>query len=537
MPKPFTTNPKLQHVVFKNRWRDVFDGTVPDGWQPTMKVSIVIAAYNSATLPLTLASIAAQDYPEELLEVVVVDDGSQPQVEIGKFAHKNTQLIRMDEGAGDGWGRSNALRRGIEASDGEIIYWVDSDMILFPGNVREHAKWAHVIPEAATIGHKGFVEEWDFTAEEVYNAVRDGSIRDYYDLSTLHRHWSLDIYAKTDDLNATAGRNYSTHMGACATVTRVVYDRTHGQDPVLRLGDDTEIAYQLWQAGAVFIPANDALTYHLGRATIQDQAEAVAHHNQAYFAQRMPIPRGRRTAANRQWTVPYATCVVHVDLDTAEYARECVDRILNSTETDLHVLLVGPWSSLTGGRRRVLADPRNELYLVQEWYRGEGRVTLVEQAPESVFHCPYRVDIPVTTALSSVALGKILRVVSGRDIGVTRFFAPVGAGPGDTVTVTHTPALSRATAYASEDVSLEEALDAVWSVEWQAVDDVDQEDMREQERTPKIERVAEPGELRRVTRELRRTEKQLGRLQQQRVRNQARRGLRKAAVKVRDLSR
>lgn len=537
MPKPFTKNPNLQQVVYKNQWRDTFDGTVPVDWQPTMKVSIVTAAFNSKTLPLTLASIAAQDYPEDLLEVVVVDDGSEPPVEIGKFTHKNTRLIRMNEAAGEGWGRSNALRRGIEASDGEIIYWVDSDMILFPDNVRTHAKWAHFIPEAATIGHKGFVEEWNFTPEEVYNAVRDGSIADYYDLSTLHRHWSLDIYDQTDELNATAGRNYSTHMGACATVTRTVYERTNGQDPNMWLGDDTEIAYQCWQAGAVFIPVNDALTYHLGRATVQDKADEVIHHNQAYFAQRMPIPRGRRTAKNRQWTVPYAVVVVEVDRDTMRYARECVDRVLNSSETDLHVLLVGPWSTLPAGRRRVLADPDNELHLVREWYRNEGRVTLVEQAPESVFPSPYRIDLPVTTAVSSPALEKMLQLVAGGNIGLTRFFAPEGAQVTDILTVTHTPALSRARAYVSDDVTLEEALDAVWSVEWHSADRSYMKDMRGRELTKKITRTTDAEEIIRLKRELRRAKAQLKELQQQRLRSQVRRTARKAAVHVRDLTR
>lgn len=537
MPKPFTPNPKLQQVVYKNRWRDVFDGTVPEGWEPTLKVSIVTAAFNSKTLDLTLASIAAQDYPEDLLEVVVIDDGSEPPVEIGKFTHKNTTLIRMNEEAGDGWGRSNALRRGIEASDGDIIYWVDSDMILFPDNVRTHAKWAHFIPEAATIGHKGFVEEWNFTPEEVYNAVRDGSIRDYYDLSTLHRHWSLDIYDKTDDLNTTAGRNYSTHMGACATVTRAVYEQTHGQDPTLSLGDDTEIAYQCWQAGAVFIPVNDALTYHLGRATIQDQADQVKHHNAPFFAQRMPIPRGRRTAKNRQWTVPYATVVVHVDFDTMQYARECVDRVLNSSETDLHVLLVGPWSSLPAGRRRVLKDPHNEAYLVREWYANEGRVSLVDEAPESIFPSPYRVDLPVTTSLSSWALENMLKLVAGGDIGLARFFAPEGADITDVITITHTPAWSRARRYVSADVTLEEAIDAAWSVEWHTTADLDIKDLRGREPAAKITRVSDTYEMATLKKDLKRARTQLKHLQEQRLRSQVRRGVRAAADRARDLSR
>ena len=47
--KPGSAQRGLQEPV-----RDVFDGTVPAGWEPTLKVSVVTAAFNSATLPLTL---------------------------------------------------------------------------------------------------------------------------------------------------------------------------------------------------------------------------------------------------------------------------------------------------------------------------------------------------------------------------------------------------------------------------------------------------------------------------------------------------
>ncbi len=486
-PKPLTQNPSLSAVVYKNQWRDVFDGTLPEGWEPTLKVSVVTAAYNSATLPLTLASLAAQDYPDHLLEVVVVDDGSEIPVEIGEFAPKNTRLIRVQEG--QGWGRSNALRIGIEASVGDIVYWVDSDMILFADNVREHAKWAHFIPEAATIGHKGFVEEWDFTPEQIYQAVRSDEVRSFHDLGMLHRHWSLDIFDKTDELNSSAGRNYSTHMGACATVTRAVYERTRGQDPDLRLGDDTEIAYQLWQRGAVFIPVHSAKTFHLGRATVQDQAAEVNHLNNIYFADRMPVPRSRRTAENRQWLVPYITAVVKVDLETAAVARRCVDMLLNQTETDLQVLLVGPWSTLHSGRRRVLADPNAELYLTQEWYRHEGRVSLVEQAPDDVFPSPYRLDVPVTVGLPSRAVAKMMKIAFGEGLGITSFFPPPDTKSDTPVRITFTAAHSRASSYVSPDVSLVEAIDAVWGVAWKSNLDLGLVDLRAADPEVRIKRV------------------------------------------------
>jgi GT2 family glycosyltransferase len=479
------SGPSADSIVVKNRWRDAFDGTVPEGWEPTLSVSVVIASYNTATLPLTLASLAAQDYPVDLLDVVVVDDGSEPAVELGQVVPKNLQLIRVDNGL---WGRSNATDIGIKATKGDIIYWVDADMVLFSDNVRQHAKWAHFIPEAATIGHKGFVEEWDFTPEDVFREVSDGTIADRYDADALHRHWSLDIYDKTDDLNDSDGRNYSTHMGACATVTRAVYDRTFGQDTRLRLGEDTEIAYQIWQAGGVFIPVNEARTWHLGRATIQDHAVKVAWHNDVHFAQRMPIPRYRRRAKNRIWEVPLVRAVVEVTPETAHFARNCVDRILNSTESDVKVDLVGPWSQLSSERRRVLADPMNELHLVREWFRTDCRVNLVDEVPDSVFPTPYRLDLPVTVGLDSDSLRKIVKVIDTQRAGAVRFFTP-GHDPADAVTIWDSAAVARARPYVTEERSLIDMVDRVWGLEWASNEFIELVDLREEDLDEKVVRV------------------------------------------------
>lgn len=443
-----------------------------------MSVSVIIPAYKSKTLPYTLASLAAQDYPEHLLEVVVLDDGGgEEPVEIGEYAHPNTRLIRVHE-VNDGWGRSNATDIGIRETTGDIIYWVDSDMILFRDNVRQHAKWAHFIPEAATIGDKGFIEEWDYTPEQVYKKVLDGTIADDYDPAALHEHWSKQVYRDTDDLNDSDGRNYSTHMGACASVTREVYDRTFGQDTRLHLGEDTEIAYQLWQAGAVFIPAHDARSWHMGRGTIQDHAAKVAGINDVYFAQRMPIPRYRRKADNRVWEVPLIKIVTEVSAETARYARPAIDRILNSTQTDIHVVLVGPWSELHDGRRKLFDDPFGELRLVREWFRSDSRVIFADEVPESAFPAPFRIDMPITAGVESRSVHDMYRRIDLSRLGAVRYFTP-GHSNDEAVTIWSTSAVERARRYVTSERSLEDVVADVAGFEWAASDAAHLHDLRE----------------------------------------------------------
>src|SRR4051812_26124971 len=44
-------------------------------WSPALSVSVVIPAHGGPHLELTLAALAAQTYPDHLMEVLVVDDG------------------------------------------------------------------------------------------------------------------------------------------------------------------------------------------------------------------------------------------------------------------------------------------------------------------------------------------------------------------------------------------------------------------------------------------------------------------------------
>lgn len=421
-----------------------------------MSVSVIVATYNSATLALTLASLAAQDYPAELMEVIVVDDGSEPPVKLGTDTHPNTRVVRVESG----WGRSNAADIGIQASTGEIIYWVDADMILFSDNVREHAKWAHFIPDAATIGEKGFVADWDLTPSQVATLVRSGGIAALWDFEALEPHWSIGVFADTDELNSTDGKNYSTHMGACATVTRSVLERAGGQDVRLHLGEDTEIAYRIWQAGGVFIPARSARAWHLGPATISRHLEAVQHINDVYFAQRMPLPRYRRTAEHRVWEVPLLAITVRADVDSAACARTCVDLILNSTLTDVRVTLIAPWSRLSDSRRKVLSDPLVELRLLQEWFREDARVVFSEQSEAKTFPSPYFLELSPFVGIGSDVLRMLVTEIDGHSVGCVGYASPVADAP--RIELWNTAAVSRATRHRIDGEPLVDAVDRVW---------------------------------------------------------------------------
>lgn len=93
------------------------------------KVSVVVSIYNSEQyLAKLLDSLAAQSYPQDLLEIILVNDGStdsSPQI-CQQYCEKydNFKYISKPNG-----GISSARNAGLDAATGKYITFVDSDDI------------------------------------------------------------------------------------------------------------------------------------------------------------------------------------------------------------------------------------------------------------------------------------------------------------------------------------------------------------------------------------------------------------------------
>lgn len=445
--------------VRQNLWRQAARD-LPDGWEPWRTVSVVIPAYNDeGSLALTLASLAAQDYPEHLVDVVVVDDGSSPPYVLPTLRPANTRVAVPESG----WGRANACDVGVLATEGEIILFLDSDMVVAADHVRQQAAWYDRLADVVTKGEILFVEPQDISPDDVHAAVRDGSIGQVLTRDGFTKQWVESKYAATDELNTKKHGVFDVWTGASASVSREMYLRVGGMDVGLKLGEDSELAYRLWNSGGVFVPARDAMSWHLGATNTQVRNDVVQHHDRPYFAQRAPMLHGKRETAGRIWSVPLVTAVVDATGADLTMARAAVDAILASSERDVSVVLVGPWSSMHDGRRRVLDDADSDVYVTHEWFRGDPRVHLTDEAPDSVFPSSYKLDVPVQAAVHPQTLGLMLREMTSRHLGALR--VPVG-DEGLSVNLWRVAALERAARHRGPDETLQSAVDRVWGVWW-----------------------------------------------------------------------
>jgi GT2 family glycosyltransferase len=431
------------HRVAHNDWSTV---TVPalGAGRPRLPVSVVIPAYaGQASLDLTLAALSRQTYPAALTEVIVVDDGSRPPLVVPEIRPENCRLVVAD----GGWGRANALNIGARASDGDVLHWLDADMVVYPEHVEAQARWHEAIPYAVTLGHKRFVDVrpdgpgWP-TAEQVVKAAEAGTVAELFDGVASEPHGYVEqIIRATDRLRSGDHLTFMVHVGATAALRRELYEATGGLDATLRLGEDTEFGYRLAQAGAVFIPEDEARAWHLGRTHMMRDAERLRRYNRPYLADRMPQPRWLRRVGGSAWSVPLVTVVLDASGAPLERVRAAVDAILANDETDLRIHLVGDWAALGEDRTAVLTDPALDLRLLAATYRSDPRVRLVPHAPESVFPSPFLLTVPPTAGLARSAVRRLLDVAEAGRAGVVRVVGTVGDPE---VTLWRTAALGRA---------------------------------------------------------------------------------------------
>jgi cellulose synthase/poly-beta-1,6-N-acetylglucosamine synthase-like glycosyltransferase len=103
------------------------------GWTPM--VSVVIPAYNEGkTIEKCLDSLLALDYPKEMLEIIVVDDGSTDDTyeKVKKYEKKGVRVIRQKNA-----GKGAALNTGIGAASGKLVATMDADSCVTPDVIKE----------------------------------------------------------------------------------------------------------------------------------------------------------------------------------------------------------------------------------------------------------------------------------------------------------------------------------------------------------------------------------------------------------------
>ena len=434
----------------------------PHAYPPELSVSVVIPAYRAHdTLPYTLAALAAQSYPQHLLEVVVVDDDDHEPLQLPESRPERTKVVRSSES----WGRASACASGASAADGDVIHWLDADMVPSRHQVAHHMRWHHTLDHAVVLGHKSFVDPTELpSVSKVLEMALDDRLDDLFAGRWVEDHgWVEEIWQRTGDLRTAGFRAFHVHVGATASVRREMYAAAGGLDTSLKLGEDIELGYRLAMKGAVFVGERAATSWHLGASHLMRHEKEVQRYNAPFVAQRVPDFRKFRQERGRAYRVPYVELVVEAEGQSWEKVKYTVDGVLRARPGDLRCKIVGPWSDLDDRRRHLLNDAQLDLRLVQEEYSSEPRVSLVEDLPLTAFPVQFRLRLPVgwRPCPGANTIERVTKEMQRRDQGLRSILL----SDGQVARIERTAAFERALRVQAPGEELDDVVDTV-SVTW-----------------------------------------------------------------------
>lgn len=177
-------------------------------------LSIIIPCFNSArTLSEAVASCYTQDLALTDFEIILVDDGSSDTtkalIEELAGSHPNIKSLFHSENRGGGAARNT----GIKASQGEVLFCLDSDNFFAPNSVRPilHYLNERQLDGVAYFERRYFTGNNHATYDTHTNTKYDSDI-EIGDLFSIKNHILLDnfFYTRTA-YNKTAG--YPEHHG------------------------------------------------------------------------------------------------------------------------------------------------------------------------------------------------------------------------------------------------------------------------------------------------------------------------------------
>lgn len=270
------------------------DRTVTD----TLACTVIVPTYNrSGLLRQTLDSLVRQDLPQRSFEVIVVDDGSTDDTEQLVAGYGGNRLdVHYHFQPDEGFRVARARNVGIRHARADVCVFIDSGVILHSGCLRAHVT-AH---RAATspLALCGYVYGFnlDNEDEDLLNTRIDLEAPDRTIEAFGRSHEALDIredfYRRyTDDFGALPAPWLMYWTCNTSALTRQLRE-VGGFDEEFRRwgGEDIDLGYRLYRAGAHFLVARRASAIHYPHEKVNDHLQSAAVDNYRYIARKYGTP-------------------------------------------------------------------------------------------------------------------------------------------------------------------------------------------------------------------------------------------------------
>ncbi|MGD2129251.1 MAG: glycosyltransferase family A protein [Lysobacterales bacterium] len=211
--------------------------------KPLPTVSVIVPAFNAgADLERCLAAIGRSD--TGVTECIVVDDASTDGSAKSAAARHGARLLRLECQSGPAVARN----LGAASASGEVLMFVDADVLLHEGAIRRALEELAAAPDVAAV-FGSYDEQPDHS-----------SFLSQY--RNLYHHWNHQV----------GSPEASTFWSGCGAVRRSAFESVGGYSADFGAPsiEDVEMGYRLRAAGFRIRLVRDMLATHLKRWTFRD---------------------------------------------------------------------------------------------------------------------------------------------------------------------------------------------------------------------------------------------------------------------------
>src|SRR5207249_356676 len=138
------------------------------------KVSVVIPTLNRArVLSQTIDQIESQTVPRDVYEVIVVDNASTDDTQ-SVLAQKTLQYSNLRILSQSKPGAAPTRNAGVRAALGDIVLFIDNDILAKPDLIEKHLEYHDRYPNASIIGT--VITPWDDRTDPFLRYLRHRGI-------------------------------------------------------------------------------------------------------------------------------------------------------------------------------------------------------------------------------------------------------------------------------------------------------------------------------------------------------------------------
>ena len=309
--------------------------------QQEVGVTVVVPVHErTELLARTLAGLAAQ--VGATFEVVVADDGSTEDVAgvvDGVADRLDVRLLRQDR---SGYGAARARNLAAGEARHPVLLFLDADCIPVPDLVARHAWWHRRAANVAVVGPRRDVDSTDLDPAAI--AERATDLVGFAGVEAGQRlvapdDWRALVYRRTRRLTL-GDQGFRAATTANLSVPRWLFERVGGFDERFSGwgGEDTELAWRLWNEGCFMVPEERALALH---QTQLDTVDRSSHRTRTVplVADRVPNDF-YRPAPTPLAVVPTVSWVVHVEDHEQLAAVEAA--LAEADPADVELVVHGP---------------------------------------------------------------------------------------------------------------------------------------------------------------------------------------------------